>query len=184
MDPLSADTILFLRATSRPLLRNTHQSYIARQRVVGRATSPSTSTTLEAPTIRTRSFGQSGLIPGGKDVKKGRKSFSGVLDGRESNVHRSLSREGLRREPRIAVYKHNWKRQQNTVYWCNLFRVTQSEGLQFYQTRSNAIILYNTLLAMCNQEGGGQEVRRRMYNKTASVSCSTAKNCTEAELEL
>ena len=51
--------------------------------------------------------------------------------------------------PRIAVYKHNWKIHQNTVYWCNL-RVAQSKGLKFYQTRINAIILYNnTLLAMC-----------------------------------
>ena len=47
-------------------------------------------------------------------------------------------------QPRIAVYKHNWKIHQNTVYWCNL-RVAQSKGLQFNQTRSNAIIMYNTL---------------------------------------
>ena len=34
------------------------------------------------------------------------------------------------------------------MYWCNL-RVAWSQGLQFYQTRSNAIILYETLPAYC-----------------------------------
>ena len=37
---------------------------------------------------------------------------------------------------------------QNTVYWCNL-KLAQRKGLQFYQTRSNAIVLFNTLLAIC-----------------------------------
>ena len=39
-------------------------------------------------------------------------------------------------QPRIAVFKNNWKRHQNTVYGCNM-RVAQSQGLQFYQTRSS-----------------------------------------------
>ena len=51
-------------------------------------------------------------------------------------------------KPRNAVYKHKWKIHQNTVYWCHL-TVAQSKELQFYHARSNAIILYNTLLAMC-----------------------------------
>ena len=61
-------------------------------------------------------------------------------------------------KPRIAVYKHKWKIHQNTVYWCHL-TVAQSKGLQFYHTRSNAIILYNTLLAMCIERwwSGSQE---------------------------
>ena len=53
VDPLFADTILFLRAIQGHSGEKTHQSYIARQRVV---TEPSTSTPLEAPTICTRSF--------------------------------------------------------------------------------------------------------------------------------
>ena len=51
-------------------------------------------------------------------------------------------------KPRIAVYKNNWKIHQNTVYRCNL-RVAQSKGLQFCQTRSNAITLHNTSPAVC-----------------------------------
>ena len=51
-------------------------------------------------------------------------------------------------KPRIAVYKHTWKTHQNMVS-CGKLRVAQSKGWQFYQTRSNAIILYKTLLAVC-----------------------------------
>ena len=41
-----------------------------------------------------------------------------------------------------------YKNQQNTVFWCNL-KLAQRKGLQFYQTRSHAIALFNTLPAMC-----------------------------------
>ena len=49
---------------------------------------------------------------------------------------------------RIPVYKNTWRIYQNTVYWCNL-KLTQRKGLQFYQTRSNAIALFSTLPAIC-----------------------------------
>ena len=39
-----------------------------------------------------------------------------------------------------------WKKHQNTVYWIDI-RLAQKKRLKFYQTRSNAIILYNTLPA-------------------------------------
>ena len=37
---------------------------------------------------------------------------------------------------------------QNTVYWVDI-KLAQQKGLKFYQTRSNAIILYDTLPAYC-----------------------------------
>ncbi len=43
-------------------------------------------------------------------------------------------------KPRIAPYKNTWKRHQNTLYFCNL-KLAQKRGLQFYQTRSHAIVL-------------------------------------------
>ena len=49
-------------------------------------------------------------------------------------------------QARIAPYKNTWKRFQNTVFWSNL-KLTQQRGLQFYQTRSNAVIFYDTLPA-------------------------------------
>ena len=51
--------------------------------------------------------------------------------------------------PRLARYMHTiWKKHQNTMYWVDI-NLAQKKGLKFYQTRSNAIILYNTLPAYC-----------------------------------
>ena len=54
-------------------------------------------------------------------------------------------------KPRIAPYKNTRKRLETTVLWCNL-KFAQEKGLQFYQTRSHAVVLYNTLPAVCNEK--------------------------------
>ena len=47
--------------------------------------------------------------------------------------------------PRLAQYMHNaWKKHLNTVYWVDI-NFAVRKGLKFHQTRSNAIILYDTL---------------------------------------
>ena len=52
-------------------------------------------------------------------------------------------------KPRLASYKQKmWKRHQDTVYWVDI-QLAQRKGLMFYQTRCNAIILYDTLPAYC-----------------------------------
>ena len=51
-------------------------------------------------------------------------------------------------KPRLASYKQKWKRQQDTVHWADI-QLAQRKGLKFYQTRCNAIILYDTLPAYC-----------------------------------
>ena len=51
--------------------------------------------------------------------------------------------------PRHAQYLHNaWKRHQDAVYWVDI-NLAIKKGLTFYQTRSNAIILQETLPACC-----------------------------------
>ena len=51
--------------------------------------------------------------------------------------------------PRLAWYKQKaWKIHRNTVYWVDI-KLAQKKGFKFYQTRSNAIILYDTLPAYC-----------------------------------
>ena len=47
---------------------------------------------------------------------------------------------------------HNSHFNRRAVYWCNL-KVAQKKGLQFYQTQSNTIVLYNTLPAICIEKG-------------------------------
>ena len=47
--------------------------------------------------------------------------------------------------PRLAQHKHGaCKKHQNTVYWVGI-NIALKKGLKFYQTRSNAIILHETL---------------------------------------
>ena len=51
--------------------------------------------------------------------------------------------------PRLAQYMHKaWKKHQNTVYWVDI-NFALKKGLMFYQSRSNAIILHETLPAYC-----------------------------------
>ena len=51
--------------------------------------------------------------------------------------------------PRLARYVHSaWKRHQDAVFWVDIDLAIR-EGLTFYQTRSNAIILQGTLPAYC-----------------------------------
>ena len=51
-------------------------------------------------------------------------------------------------KPRLASNEKKWKRHQDTVYWVDI-QLAQRKGLKFYQTRCNAIILYDTLPAYC-----------------------------------
>ena len=67
--------------------------------------------------------------------------------------------------PRLAWYKQKvWKKHQNTVYWVDI-RLAQKKGLKFYQTRSNAIILYNTLPPYCIPKSIMMETGEIIYEK-------------------
>ena len=67
--------------------------------------------------------------------------------------------------PRLAWYKQKtWKKHQNTVYWVDI-NLAQKKGLKFYQTRSNAIILYNTLPAYCIPKVVRMETGEIIYEK-------------------
>ena len=60
--------------------------------------------------------------------------------------------------------KREWRKHQNTVNWDD-FRLAQKKGLKFYQTRSNAIILYNTLPAYCIPKAIKMETGEIIYEK-------------------
>ena len=57
-----------------------------------------------------------------------------------------------------------WRPRQNTVYWCNLM-LAQEKGLQFYQTRSHAYVLYNTLPAICIEKAVCMKTKEELYHK-------------------
>ena len=67
--------------------------------------------------------------------------------------------------PRLAWYKQKvWKKHQNTVYWVDI-KLAQKKGLKFYQTRLNAIILYDTLPAYCILKAIKMETGEIIYEK-------------------
>ena len=81
-----------------------------------------------------------GLIPGGQNLSRRQSLFFLPVDPRDEdhkdpeNIDYSV--------PRHARYVQNtWKRHQDTVFWIDIDLGIIKEGLMFYQTRSNAIIL-------------------------------------------
>ena len=87
------------------------------------------------------------LIPGGQDLSRRQTVFFLPIDPRDES-HKDPEHIDFT-VPRRAQYVHSaWKRHQDAVYWVDIDFATK-EGLTFYQTRSNAIILQGTLPAHC-----------------------------------
>ena len=63
-------------------------------------------------------------------------------------------------KPTIAVSNHTRRFHKNTDKWCNL-KLALRKGLQFHQTRSHAIALFNTLPAIC--------IEKVVFMKTGEV---------------
>ena len=88
-----------------------------------------------------------GLIPGGQDLSRRQTVFFLPIDPRDGN-HKDPEHIDFS-VPRRARYVHSaWKRHQDAVFWVDI-NLAIREGLTFYQTRSNAIILQGTLPACC-----------------------------------
>ena len=70
--------------------------------------------------------------------------------------------------PRHAQYMHKaWKRHQDAVYWVDI-NLAIKKGLKFYQTRSNAIILHETLPAYCVPKVVRMETGEVIYERVLS----------------
>ena len=107
---------------------------------------------------------RSGLIPGGQSLKRGRQSvFFTVVNPMEDDNGKEDTPCDLTK-PRIVPYTNTWTPQQNTVYWCSL-KLAQKRGLQFYQTRSHAIVLYDTLPAVCIEKVVCMKTKDQLYHK-------------------
>ena len=97
--------------------------------------------------INLHSIINSGLIPGGQILSNRQTVFFLLVDPMDKN-HKDPDTIDLN-EPCHAQYMHKaWKKHQNTVYWVDTNHALK-KGLKFYQTRSNAIILHETLPAYC-----------------------------------
>ena len=113
--------------------------------------------------INLHSIINSGLIPGGQNLSR-RQTVFFLLVNPMDKEHKDPETVDLK-APRLAQYMQNaWKKHQNTVYWVDI-RLAQNKGLKFYQTRSNAIILYNTLPACCIPKAIKMETGEIIYEK-------------------
>ena len=88
---------------------------------------------------------KNGLVFGGQNLSRRQTVFFLPIDPRNEN-HKDPEYIDFS-VPRLARYLQNaWKRHQDAIYWVDI-NLAIREGLVFYQTRSNAIILQGTLPA-------------------------------------
>ena len=117
-------------------------------------------------TFNLHSILNKGLIPGGQNLSRRQTVFFLPLDPRNES-HRDPEYIDFS-VPRLARYMHSaCKRHQDTVFWIDIDLGIVKEGLKFYQTRSNAIILQGTLPAHCilrvERLKGGEVLYERRY---------------------
>ena len=65
-------------------------------------------------------------------------------------------------KPRKFLYKTEWKVNQDAVFWINL-KSAQDEGLAFWQTRSNATLLRDSVPANCLEKVVNAETEEIQY---------------------
>ena len=113
--------------------------------------------------INSHSFINSGLIFGGQNSSKRQTVFFLPVDLMDKN-HKDPDTIDLS-VPRHAQHLHKaWKRHQDAVYLVDI-NLAMKKGLNFYQTRSNAIILYETLPACCIPKVVRMETGEVIYEK-------------------
>ena len=113
--------------------------------------------------INLHSIISSRLIPGGQHLSKRQTVFFLLVDPMDKN-HKDPDTIDLE-APRLAQYMHKaWKKHQNTENWVDI-NLALKKGLKFYQTRSNAIILHDTLPAYCIPKVVRMETGEVIYEK-------------------
>ena len=106
-----------------------------------------------------------GLVPGGQNLSRRQTVFFSPVDPRNED-HKDPEYIDYS-APRLARYLQNaWKKHQDAVFWVDI-DLGIKEGLMFYQTRSNAIILQGTLPAHCivraERLKNGEKLCERQY---------------------
>ena len=99
--------------------------------------------------IRLHSITNSGLIPGGQNSSRERQTYFFTSVNPMHKNHKDPQELDFTK-PRLAwnKQKKRGKDTQDTVYWVDI-QLAQRQGFKFYQTRCNAVILYDALPAYC-----------------------------------
>ena len=71
--------------------------------------------------------------------------------------------------PRFVLCKNTWEPHQNTAYWCNL-KIAEEKGLLFYQTMSHAVVLFDTLPAVCIEKVVCMKTKDELHQKVRLTS--------------
>ena len=105
----------------------------------------------------------SGLIPGGQSSSKRQTVFFVLVDLIDKS-HKDLDVNDLNVSRHAQCLHKSWKRHQDAVYWVDI-NLAIKKGLTFYQTRSIAIILQETLPAYCIPNVVRMETGEVLYEK-------------------
>ena len=89
-----------------------------------------------------------GLIPGGQELSTRQSVFFLPVDPRKED-HKDPETIDYSAPHHARYVQNTWKRHQDTVFWIDIDLGIIKEGLKFYQTRSNAIILQGVLPPSC-----------------------------------
>ena len=107
-----------------------------------------------------------GLILGGQELSTRQSVFFLLVDPRDEN-HRDPENIDYSVPRRARYVQNTWKRHQDTVFWIDIDLGIIKEGLKFYQTRSNAIILQGVIPPSCivraERLKGGEPLYKRQY---------------------
>ena len=114
-------------------------------------------------TFNLHSIINNGLVLGGQNLSRRQTVFFLPVDPRDES-HRDLEYIDFS-VPRLARYMHSaWKRHQDAVFWVDI-DLAIKEGLTFYRTRSNAIILQGTLPAHCVSKVERLKIGEMLYER-------------------
>ena len=107
-----------------------------------------------------------GLIPGGQELNGRQSVYFLPIDPRDED-HQDPENIDYSVPRRARYMQKSWKRHQDTVFWIDIDQGIIKEGLRFYQTKSNAIILQGVLPPSCIVKAerlkGGEKLYERQY---------------------
>ena len=127
--------------------------------------------------INLHSIINSELVPGSQNLSNRQTVFLLLVDPMDKG-HKDPDVIDLSL-PRHAQYLHNaWKRHQDAVFWVDI-NLAITKGLTFYQTRSNALILQETLPACCKSKVVRMETGDVIFQKSIHVTSASTKDLLE-----
>ena len=109
-----------------------------------------------------------GLIPEGVTLRTGSRALFLTIVNPMDNQDGSGETLCDLSQARIEPYTNTWKRLQNTEFWCKL-KLAQQRGLQFYRTRSNAVILFDTLPAEFIERAFCMKTKDQLYQRESVI---------------